>query len=115
MAKKMVRLKYYQNGHKKEEGWFKKNKKSGYWHFYSINSKKIKEGHYSNNTPKMWWKYYKKNSLEKCIFKKDGKTRYCLIYDNEKLIKGSKYISDTFIQEWNSLSNFKRDNPDFSF
>ncbi len=106
---------YYTNGVKKEEGEYLNDKKNGYWYFYAPNSNKIKEGHFNNNFPKMWWKYYKTDLLEKCLYQKDGKTRYCLIYKGIKLIKGRKYINDNFVNEWNSLSSFKKDNPNFSF
>jgi len=108
-------ISYYSNGAIKEKGNFENNKKTGYWFFYDENSKKVKEGHFDRNIPKKWWRYYKRDTFEKCIYQKDGETRYCLIYAGKKLIKGSKYISDTFIQEWTSLSSFKRDNPNFSF
>jgi len=106
---------YHNNGVIKEQGEYFKNKKTGYWYFYTPNAETIKEGHFMNNTPKMWWKFYNEQYLEKCIYQRDGKTRFCLIYKANKLIKGKKYINDTFAKEWNSLKSFRKDNPNFSF
>jgi len=106
---------YYQNGNKKSEGNYKDDKKNGYWYYYNLNGILIKEGHYKNDVPEMWWKYYKKYTHEKCKFQNDGKTRFCLIYSKNKIIKGSKYINDTFVKEWTSINRFKKDNPNFTF
>jgi len=122
---------YYDSGIEMSCGWQKNNisdKKNDYWSYYYDNAQLQKSGNYTNDLKNGFWTFYypNGNKKEEGYFKNnrkegywtsnnDGKTRYCLIYQNKKLIKGSKYISDTFIQEWNSVTSFKRDNPDFSF
>ncbi len=106
---------YYRDGSVKSEGHYKNNQKNGFWQFYNPKGQVARKGHFKNGIPVSWWKYYKNNITEKCLYQKDGATRYCLIYNDKKLIKGSKYINDTFIKEWSSFIDFKRDNPNFSF
>lgn len=106
---------HFSNKNRKTQGNYINNKKSGYWYYYNSLGEVTKKGHYDNDKPVRWWKYYSTNQNEKCIYQPDGKTRYCLIYIDGKLQKGSKYINDTLMNEWNSISKFKLDNPDFSF
>ena len=103
------------NKNKETQGSYVNGEKSGYWYYYDSLEEVTKKGHYKNGTPVGWWKYYNKKQFEKCIYQSDGVTRFCLIYVNGKLQKGSKYVNDILMKEWNSISNFKLDNPDFSF
>ncbi len=106
---------YYENGNKKSHGHFNNNLKQGFWFFFNNDETLLKKGHYEMGKPTGWWIYQKKNIKEKCLFQKDGITRFCLVYKENQIIKASKYINDTFVQEWNSVGQFKRDNPNFSF
>lgn len=106
---------FYENGAVKSSGHFKNDLKNGYWYFYNQEGALIKEGHFTSDKPEKWWKYYKNEKFEKCIYQSDGKTRYCLIFINGKLKMGSKYVSDILVKEWNSITSFRKDNPNFSF
>ncbi len=106
---------FHQNGNLSSEGHFNKGSKEGYWFYYDKQGHKAKEGHYLNNKPIDWWVYYYENSYENCIFQPDGKTRFCLTYENGSISKAKKYVNDVFLQQWLSIQSFKRDNPDFKF
>ncbi len=107
---------YHKNGILKSKGNYTNNLKNGYWFFYDLQGNKYKEGHFINDVYSKWWIYYKPNNIkEKCLFQKDGITRFCLVYNNNKLVKASKYKDDFFVQQWTSISSFKHDNPQFSF
>ncbi|WP_010180064.1 toxin-antitoxin system YwqK family antitoxin [Aquimarina agarilytica] len=108
---------FYENGNVKSKGNYTNNLKNGYWFFYNTNGNLSKEGHFTNDIPTKWWVYHNTNnhSKEKCLYQSDGTTRFCLVYNNKQLVKACKYRNDIFLQQWTSISSFKRDNPHFSF
>ncbi len=107
---------FHKNGLIKSKGNYTDNLKNGYWFYYNSNGQIDKEGHFINDISSKWWIYHKTNNIkEKCLFQKDGITRFCLVYNNDKLIKANKYRNDVFLNQWTSISSFKRDNPHFSF
>lgn len=106
---------FYENGSIASKGNFNKGAKEGYWFFYDKNGNKKKEGHYVNNYPTQWWIYYYDNTYENCLYQPDGKTRFCLTYENGSITKAKKYANDVFLQQWSDIFSFKHDNPDFKF
>ncbi len=106
---------YFENGNISSKGAFMKNAKTGYWYFYNEDGNLAKEGHFLNNTPINWWVYYNQKEYENCIYQKDGKTRFCLTYENGNITKAKKYVNDVFLQQWSNISSFKKDNPNFKF
>lgn len=103
---------YFDNGQMKSEGWMKKNQKEGYWFSYYENGNKKEEGHFKNNKKAKWWIYYNVNEgiEKKCEFENDVMNGYCIIYFNGDVVRGEKYQSGKKIKQWNSLSEFKKDN-----
>ncbi|WP_010522202.1 toxin-antitoxin system YwqK family antitoxin [Aquimarina agarivorans] len=108
---------FHENGNIKSKGNYTNNSKDGYWFYYNSNGKTAKEGHFNNGKTTKWWIFYNVNDYdkEKCLYQKDGITRFCLVYKNGKLVKACKYKNDVFSKQWTSISSFKRDNPHFSF
>ena len=108
---------YHKNGQLASKGNYVNDRKNGYWYFYSSKGNLLKEGHYQKNRPAKWWKFYdnENNNYEECLYQEDGVTRYCLFYSNNQLKKACKYRNDEFLQQWTTISSFKRDNPHFTF
>lgn len=106
---------FHQNGKIASQGNFNEGMKDGYWFYYNKNGFKTKEGHYKQNTPTKWWVYYHNNIYENCLYQPDGKTRFCLTYENNTITMAKKYVNDVFLQQWTSIPNFKRDNPSIKF
>lgn len=103
---------YYKNGNLKKEGLFKDNLETNYWYFYSENSIKEKEGHFKEGQQNDWWLFYDKNGqvIHKCQLENNRKNGYCLIYQDGKLIKASKFKKGKKINEWKDFSSFKKEN-----
>lgn len=106
---------FYENGEIASKGAFNTGEKEGYWFYYDKNGNKTKEGHYISNQPTKWWVYYYENNYENCLYQPDGKTRFCLTYENGSITKAKKYVNDVFLQQWTSISSFKHDNPYIKF
>lgn len=103
---------YYKNGSLQKEGHFENDKQNEYWIFYSENTVKIKEGHFIDGSMTEWWTYYNELGLvdNKCQLIEDKKNGFCLIYKNEQLIKAEKYVQGEKVEEWDTISSFKKDN-----
>ncbi len=106
---------YFENGKIKSEGWLNQNQKEEYWFFYNENGTKKEEGHFVNNKKCKWWIFY--NSKEKvsmkCEFENDKMNGLCIIYKNGGISRAEKYLNGKKIKEWNSVTEFKKDNPIF--
>ena len=100
------------NGNLQKEGRYKNNKETKYWYFYRADKSKEKEGHFLNGKQDKWWLYYDDmgHINHKCQLKNNEKNGYCLIYDQEKIVKASKYKDGKKIKEWKDLESFKKDN-----
>ncbi|MFT5714914.1 MAG: antitoxin component YwqK of YwqJK toxin-antitoxin module [Flavobacterium sp.] len=103
---------YFENGKLKAEGWLNKNQKVDYWFYYFENGNKKKEGHFKNNKKCKWWIFYNPNDEinKKCEFKNDQINGFSLFYRNNQIIRAEKYVMGKKIKEWNSLTEFKKDN-----
>jgi antitoxin component YwqK of YwqJK toxin-antitoxin module len=106
---------YFENGKLKSEGWLNQNQKEDYWFFYNENGSKKEEGHFANNKKCNWWIFYKsKEEISmKCEFENDKMNGFCLIYKNDKIVRAEKFQNDLKIKQWNSVTEFKKDNPLF--
>ncbi len=103
---------YYENGKMKTEGWMLQNKKIDYWFYYFDNGNVKQEGHYLNGKKTKWWIFYNSNEevIKKSEFKNDLMEGFCIIYKNGDIIRAEKYVKGKKIKNWNSLSEFKKDN-----
>jgi antitoxin component YwqK of YwqJK toxin-antitoxin module len=103
---------YFSNKQLKEEGWKLNDKKTDYWFYYFENGTKKAEGHYKNNQKTNWWIFYDSKGLilKKSEFKNDKPDGLTLIYNDGNIIRGEKYKSGKKIKQWNSVSEFKKDN-----
>ncbi|WP_196890766.1 toxin-antitoxin system YwqK family antitoxin [Aureivirga marina] len=105
-------LYYFENGTIKERGFYKNNLREQFWVFFHQNKTKKEEGHYLNGLKTKWWVFY--NSVgevqKKCQFVDDKCSGYCLVYENEKLVKAEKYVNDKKVNEWTSYSSFRKEN-----
>jgi antitoxin component YwqK of YwqJK toxin-antitoxin module len=103
---------YFENGKLKAEGWLNNNKKTDYWFFYHENGNKLNEGHYENDKKVKWWIFYdiNQNIIKKCEFKNNKMHGYCIVFKNGEIVKGEKYDKGKKVKEWNSLSEFKKNN-----
>lgn len=103
---------YYENGNLKKQGNFVGNLETKYWYFYRPNLVKEKEGFYQSGKKTKWWLFYNsKGQIHyKCQLENNKKNGYCLVYQNTKLIKASKYEEGKKIKEWRDFYSFKREN-----
>ena len=103
---------YYKNGNIKKEGRFKNNLEINYWYFYKENFSKEKEGHFNKGKKSNWWIFYDDWGFvnHKCQLKNNQKNGYCLLYENQKLIKASKFKNGKKLKEWKDVSSFKKEN-----
>ncbi|MFT5648008.1 MAG: antitoxin component YwqK of YwqJK toxin-antitoxin module [Aureispira sp.] len=103
---------YYRNGQLEKEGHLSKDKRANYWYFYRDNGILESEGHYESGAKTKWWKFYdsKENINHKCQLKNGKKNGYCLIYNNDKIIKATKFKDGKKIKEWTDFKSFKKDN-----
>jgi antitoxin component YwqK of YwqJK toxin-antitoxin module len=94
------------------EGWLDKNRKVDYWFYYYSNGNKKEEGHYIDDKKDNWWIFYdaKGNIVKKCEFKNDKMNGFCIIYNDGDIIRAEKFIKGKKIKQWESLSEFKKDN-----
>jgi antitoxin component YwqK of YwqJK toxin-antitoxin module len=108
---------YHPNGQVREKGHFYNNKRQGYWYYYNSKGQLLKEGHFIENSAQDWWIFYEIDSAYKSKFeyKNNQKNGFGLQYRKNKLIKALKYYNDKKIGEWESLREFRRDNPEVSF
>lgn len=106
---------YFSNGKLKSEGWLNQSQKEDYWFFYNENGTKKEEGHFANNKKCKWWIFYihEEEISKKCQFESDKMNGLCLIYKNGEIIRAEKYLNDLKIKQWNSIAEFKKDNPIF--
>lgn len=106
---------YYPNGKLKSEGWISQNQKTDYWFFYNENGSKREEGHYVNNKKCKWWIFYNANEeiRMKCEFEYDKMNGLCLIYKRGEIIRAEKFQDNQKNKQWNSIDEFKKDNPLF--
>lgn len=103
---------YFDNGQMKSEGWAQNNKKVNYWFFYHENGNKKEEGHFENNKKVKWWIYYSTNEtiVKKCQFKNNVMDGLCILYKNGNITSAESYSKGKKIKEWNTISEFKKDN-----
>ena len=134
-GKKTYRETYFENGFKKEEGWWQQQKKTGYWKYYYPNGLKKQEGHYVRHVKENywyfyrpdgnleseghykkgkengWWVFYEQNKVAVKYQFKDGVIHgYSLVYKKGKLHKAEKYNNGKKIGEWTDYTSFKREN-----
>lgn len=111
-AQRNYQKSYFKNGQLKSEGWLNQNQKVDYWFYYFENGNKKEEGHYTANKKCKWWIFYKSNEAinKKSEFENDQLNGYSLFYKKNKLVKAEKYSMGNKIKEWNSISEFKKDN-----
>ena len=111
-AQRNYQKSYIKNGQLQSEGWLNKNQKVDYWFYYFENGNKKEEGHYTANKKCKWWIFYKSNEAinKKSEFENDQLNGYSLFYKKNKLVKAEKYSMGNKIKEWNSISEFKKDN-----
>ena len=59
-----------------------------------------------------WWIYYtsKGEIAYKCQFENDIKNGYCLYYENDEIVKASKYSEGKKQKEWTDYSLFTKEN-----
>ena len=103
---------YFKNGKMESEGWLNQNQKVDYWFYYYENGNKKEEGHYEANKKNKWWIFYKSNKAidKKSEFENDQLNGFSLIYQKNSIIRAEKYSMGKKLKEWNSLSEFKKDN-----
>jgi antitoxin component YwqK of YwqJK toxin-antitoxin module len=103
---------YYDNGKLKSEGWVNQNKKVDYWFYYFENGNKKEEGHFIDNKKCKWWIFYYSNEEinKKCEFDNGQMNGFSLVYRSNQIIRAEKYIMGKKTKEWNSLTEFKKDN-----
>lgn len=94
------------------EGWLNQNQKVDYWFYYFENGNKKAEGHFEENKKCKWWVFYKSNKQidKKSEFENDQLNGLTLIYQKNNIIRAEKYAMGKKLKEWNSLSEFKKDN-----
>lgn len=104
---------YFDSGKIKSEGWLKNNQKTDYWFYYYENGNKKEEGHYTNNKKIKWWVFYDINQEieKKCMFENDKMNGFCIIYSKGKIIRGEKFKNGAKIKQWETVEQFKKDNP----
>lgn len=103
---------YFKNGTIKSEGWVQQNQKVDYWFFYFENGKTKEQGHYEANKKCKWWLFHnsKGEIVKKCEYINDLINGFSILYRNSQIIKAEKYDMGKKINEWNSLTDFKKDN-----
>lgn len=104
---------YHPNGELKSKGHFLKNKKQDYWYFYNNRGDLVKEGHFNQNKAQDWWIFYEIGTpnKRKIQYQNDQMNGFCLNYVKNSLQKVEKYTAGKKIDEWTSISAFRRDNP----
>jgi antitoxin component YwqK of YwqJK toxin-antitoxin module len=111
-SEKTYQKTYFENGKMESEGWIDQNQKVDYWFYYYENGNKKAEGHYEQNKKCKWWIFYKSNKEidKKSEFENDQLNGFTLIYKKNNIIRAEKYTMGKKLKEWNSLSEFKKDN-----
>jgi antitoxin component YwqK of YwqJK toxin-antitoxin module len=103
---------YFKNGQLKAEGWQLQNQKVDYWLYYFENGTKKEEGHYAANKKCKWWIFYnaKGEIIKKSEFENDQMHGFSIQYQNNQIIRAEKYNKGKKTNEWNSITEFKKDN-----
>lgn len=111
-AQKVYHKTYFKNGRMQSEGWLNENQKVDYWFYYFENGNKKEEGHYEANKKYKWWIFYRTNKEidKKSEYENDLLNGFSLIYKKNSINRAEKYASGKKLKEWNSLSEFKKDN-----
>jgi antitoxin component YwqK of YwqJK toxin-antitoxin module len=106
---------YFNNGKIQSEGWMSQNQKVDYWFYYYENGTKKEEGHYEANKKCKWWIFYNPNKEidKKSEFDNDQLNGFSIFYKKNKIIRAEKYFMGKKTKEWNSISEFKKDNTIF--
>jgi antitoxin component YwqK of YwqJK toxin-antitoxin module len=106
---------YFNNGKIQSEGWMSQNQKVDYWFYYYENGTKKEEGHYEANKKCKWWIFYNPNKEidKKSEFDNDQLNGFSIFYKKNKIIRAEKYVMGKKTKEWNSISEFKKDNTIF--
>jgi antitoxin component YwqK of YwqJK toxin-antitoxin module len=106
---------YFNNGKIQSEGWMSQNQKVDYWFYYYENGTKKEEGHYQANKKCKWWIFYNPNKEidKKSEFDNDQLNGFSIFYKKNKIIRAEKYVMGKKTKEWNSISEFKKDNTIF--
>ena len=105
---------YFSNGNMESEGWIMQKQKVDYWFYYYENGSKKEEGHYKANKKEKWWLFYNSNGqlLRKTEYKKDKPHGLSILYKNESIYKAEKYKMGTKTNEWTTLADYQKDNPE---
>lgn len=103
---------YFDNGNIKSEGWIQNNLKTDYWFYYYENGRKKEEGHYKNDKKTKWWVFYDVNEevVKKSKFENDKMDGLTIIYYKGNIIRAEKFLKGEKVKQWDSLSEFKKDN-----
>lgn len=103
---------YFENGHIESEGWIKDNQKVEYWFFYFENGNKKEEGHFANNKKTKWWITYDEKEIiqKKCQFLNNKLEGLAIVYKNGSIIRAEKYKMSIKIKQWETISEFRKDN-----
>ncbi len=104
---------YFNNTKIESEGWLYQDQKVDYWFYYYENGNKKEEGHYNKNKKTNWWIFYDANQeiLKKCEFKNDILDGLCIIYKKGKIVSAEKFKFGKKVKQWDSLTEYKKDNP----
>lgn len=111
-AQKMYQKNYFPTGKIESEGWLNQNEKVDYWFYYYENGNKKQEGHYEANKKCKWWIFYKSNKefYKKSEYENDQLNGFSFFYKKNSVIRAEKYDMGKKIKEWNSVTEFKKDN-----
>jgi antitoxin component YwqK of YwqJK toxin-antitoxin module len=111
-SQRIYRTNYFYNGQLESKGWMHQNKKVDYWFYYFENGNKKEEGHYDANKKCKWWIFYEANKEinKKSEYHHDQLNGFSIFYKKNKIVRAEKYDMGKKMKEWNSISEFKKDN-----
>jgi len=103
---------YYPNEKLQSCGWINQEEKIDYWFYYYENGFKKEEGHYLKNKKNKWWIFYDLNEqiFRKTEYKDDKPNGLSLLYKQGNIIKAEKYKMGHKLNEWNNVLDYQKDN-----